>query len=211
MANCQNNMRYGRQMNFNNGRNAMPAGGSNNGCRNMPENKNSECRNMPVNNNNGCGNMPARDNNSGCSNMPARSNNSGCGSMPARSNNNSGCGNMPARSNNAGCPAPMPKQNCQNRTPEPCGCTKPQPCNNDCMSKPGNSMEARTPECGMPKHHTSEPCKCRHDALEDFPLAMAYVPWQKWQDIFEPCKAFQCGTIFEELSKPFRGRGGCNR
>lgn len=207
MANCQNNMRYGRQMNFNNGRNAMPAGGSSNGCRNMPANNNSGCRNMPETNS-GCRNMP-ENKNSECRSMPVNNNN-GCGSMPAR-NHNGGCGSMPARSNSNGCPAPMPKPDCQNRTPEPCGCAKPQPCSNDCMSKPRNSMEARTPECGMPKHHSSEPCKCRHDALEDFPLAMAYVPWQKWQDIFEPCKAFQCGTIFEELSKPFRGRGGCNR
>ena len=164
MANCQNNMRYGRQMNFNNGCNATPAGNSNNsGCRNMPINNNTECRNMP------------------------------------------------SRGSQTGCPAPMPKADCQHRTSEPCGCPKPQPRNNDCMSKPRNTMEARIPECQMPKRRTPEPCQCRYDALEDFPLAMAYVPWQRWQNIFEPCKALQCGTIFEELRKPFRGKGGCNR
>ncbi|WP_243002528.1 MULTISPECIES: spore coat associated protein CotJA [Lachnospiraceae] len=40
---------------------------------------------------------------------------------------------------------------------------------------------------------------------------MAYVPWQKWRNLYEPCKGLQRGTIFEDLSKPFHGRGGCNR
>ncbi|MCU6747803.1 spore coat associated protein CotJA [Faecalicatena acetigenes] len=43
------------------------------------------------------------------------------------------------------------------------------------------------------------------------PLAMAYVPWQKWQNIYDTCKAFEQGTIFQELDKPFHGKGGCSR
>lgn len=39
-------------------------------------------------------------------------------------------------------------------------------------------------------------------------LAMAYVPWQEWRNIYEPGKAFCRGTIFEELDKPFYGVGG---
>ena len=42
-------------------------------------------------------------------------------------------------------------------------------------------------------------------------LAMAYVPWQTWRDIYDPCKALECGTIFQELDKPFLGRGGRRR
>ncbi len=53
-----------------------------------------------------------------------------------------------------------------------------------------------------------EVCK---DSLEQMSLAMAYVPWQKWNDIYEICKGFQRGTIFAKLDKPFWGRGGCNR
>ena len=45
----------------------------------------------------------------------------------------------------------------------------------------------------------------------DAPLAMAYVPWQKWQDIYEPCKGLEHGTIFRELDKPFLGKGGMRR
>ena len=38
--------------------------------------------------------------------------------------------------------------------------------------------------------------------------AMAYVPWQRWGDLYEPCKAFVKGTLFAVLDKPFRG-GKC--
>ena len=33
------------------------------------------------------------------------------------------------------------------------------------------------------------------------PVAMAYVPWQKWQDLYDPCKGLERGTIFKELDK----------
>lgn len=46
------------------------------------------------------------------------------------------------------------------------------------------------------------------NTLEDKPLAMAYVPWQTWTDIYEAEKGFHCGTIFQELNLPFNGKGG---
>lgn len=48
-----------------------------------------------------------------------------------------------------------------------------------------------------------------YDELHGMPLAMAYVPWQEWRDIYEADKGFCHGTIFKELNKPFRGKGGC--
>ena len=42
----------------------------------------------------------------------------------------------------------------------------------------------------------------------DTPLAMAYVKWQEWQDIYEPCKALERGTLYQELDKTFSGKGG---
>lgn len=47
-------------------------------------------------------------------------------------------------------------------------------------------------------------------AFANMPIAMAYVPWQEWRSIYEPEKGLHCGTIFEELNKPFRGIGGCS-
>lgn len=54
-------------------------------------------------------------------------------------------------------------------------------------------------------------CCDKNDPLEGMPLAMAYVPWQMWRNIYDAEKGFACGTIFEELNKPFQGMGGCRR
>lgn len=40
------------------------------------------------------------------------------------------------------------------------------------------------------------------------PLAMAYVPMQKFKDLYDPEQAFSAGTVFRELDLPFRGKGG---
>lgn len=41
--------------------------------------------------------------------------------------------------------------------------------------------------------------------MDSLPLAMAYVPWQKWRDLYDSEVGFQRGTIFAELDKPFLG------
>ena len=42
---------------------------------------------------------------------------------------------------------------------------------------------------------------------EQFPAAMAYVPWQRNCNTYENLdEAFKTGTIFPELNKPFLGR-----
>lgn len=46
------------------------------------------------------------------------------------------------------------------------------------------------------------------DFLEGTPLAMAYVPWQQWREIYEPGMGFSHATIFRELDKPFLWKGG---
>ncbi|MDD3360224.1 MAG: spore coat associated protein CotJA [Hespellia sp.] len=38
---------------------------------------------------------------------------------------------------------------------------------------------------------------------------MAYVPWQDWKCPYAPLKGLMRGTIFEDLDKPFLGKGGC--
>ena len=60
--------------------------------------------------------------------------------------------------------------------------------------------EAACPACGSTRN--------TYDELSDMPLAMAYVPWQEWKNIYEAEKGFKRGTIFEELDKPFCGTGG---
>ncbi len=56
----------------------------------------------------------------------------------------------------------------------------------------------------------SEPIVKKYE-LHDMPLAMAYVPWQKWKNLYEAEKGFCSGTIFQELNLPFYGTGGVLR
>ena len=55
------------------------------------------------------------------------------------------------------------------------------------------------------------PASIPRDNWCDMSLAMAYVPWQTWCDIYDAEKGFQCGTIFQELNMPFLGKGGARR
>lgn len=42
----------------------------------------------------------------------------------------------------------------------------------------------------------------------DYPVGMCYVPWQILGPVYESLEiAFQEGTLFPELNKPFYGRG----
>ena len=45
-------------------------------------------------------------------------------------------------------------------------------------------------------------------AADCLPLAMAYVPFQKFHMMFDHEEALSKGTIFPELWKPFCGKGG---
>lgn len=47
-----------------------------------------------------------------------------------------------------------------------------------------------------------------NEELSSLPLAMAYVPIQKWEDTYSLETALQRGTIFPSLDLPFMGRGG---
>ena len=53
------------------------------------------------------------------------------------------------------------------------------------------------------------PCCDREDSLDGMPLAMAYVPWQHWNKIYDLEKGLEVGTIFPELNKPFLGSRCC--
>ena len=43
--------------------------------------------------------------------------------------------------------------------------------------------------------------------LEKYPIAMAYVPWQQFDKLYDDLeKGYRYGTIFPELNLPFTGR-----
>lgn len=43
---------------------------------------------------------------------------------------------------------------------------------------------------------------------ENTPLAMAYVPFQQWGEVYCEDDAFEAGTLFPELNFPFERGGG---
>ena len=57
-------------------------------------------------------------------------------------------------------------------------------------------------------YHSS--CSCTQEKetvkLDSLSLAMAYVPWQTWGNLYKAEEALHQGTIFEELNLPFTGR-----
>ena len=59
---------------------------------------------------------------------------------------------------------------------------------------------------GCPHCHASHE---NHDVWAEYPIAMAYVPWQHLESVYEPDCALKNGTIFPELNKPFLGKRGC--
>lgn len=82
------------------------------------------------------------------------------------------------------------------------------------MRQPGSanrpSAAVRVPQTDMVQNNCCDD-KAEYDELSGMPIAMAYVPWQEWRAVYDTEKGFHRGTIFEELDKPFVGRGGCNR
>lgn len=48
-------------------------------------------------------------------------------------------------------------------------------------------------------------------ANDNVPLAMAYVPVQKWRMLYEEDVALERGTLFRELDKPFLGEEAVSR
>ena len=61
--------------------------------------------------------------------------------------------------------------------------------------------------CGMNMSPSANSPECTGQVL-----AMAYVPWQHLDTVYEPEDGFCRGTIFPELDKPWMvGGGGCGR
>lgn len=62
-------------------------------------------------------------------------------------------------------------------------------------------------DCVCKSKHT-EGCH-KNDRMENlgerFPIAMAYVPWQQWGELYEPECALKQGTIFKDLNLIFCG------
>lgn len=79
---------------------------------------------------------------------------------------------------------------------------------NDMMPDMGSMMpdmnDMMPAECDRISAVNCTPETC----LESWPLAMAYVPMQQFENLFEPQEGFNQGTIFRDLALPFRGGQG---
>jgi len=81
----------------------------------------------------------------------------------------------------------------------------------DCFRHPRHEYqmpEHRMPDCKKPEYMMPECRESVCDAVDVCPLAMAYVPWQRWTTTYEPAVGHHRGTIFPDLDKPWVGGGG---
>lgn len=71
-------------------------------------------------------------------------------------------------------------------------------------SVPCAAMLPTEPLAGMPDRPPENTVSS--NPMTGFPLAMAYVPYQAFDDLNEPEKALECGTLFRALYLPFSGQ-----
>lgn len=65
------------------------------------------------------------------------------------------------------------------------------------------------PRCGRPTYSSPAMRSEGNWSVDNFALAMAYVPMQHFKNVYELEEALSFGTIFPELNKPFMGwKGG---
>lgn len=101
------------------------------------------------------------------------------------------------------CSQPAPEPRCQPRTAS-CSPQKNMTCS---QPAPEPRCQERPVSCA-PQNN----CGCAMSwNSKDFPIAMGYVPMQKWSRPMNLCQGLQYGTIFEDLNKPFCGKGGVCR
>ena len=123
--------------------------------------------------------------------------------------NNCGCDNTPRTTDNCGCNEPR-------RTVDNCGCNNNARTTDNCGCNDAR-IEARiaNDNCGC-DHHDHHPvsgtagCNAsRYDQLSGMALAMSYVPWQTYCQLYDLEEAICHGTIFKELDLNFM-RGCCS-
>lgn len=95
-------------------------------------------------------------------------------------------------SGRSGRPTVLVTPGCCNAAPVP-----PAPCCSNAVT--GNIIVGGYADAACNKETT----------LRDYPIAMAYVPWQDYKNIYNPPQALQSGTMFAELNLDFAGRR-CN-
>lgn len=99
----------------------------------------------------------------------------------------SGCENNHMNRGNMGCGC---GNNNMNRGNTGCGCDNRDREKDGCMKMDGCHIGSGS---------------SNREPVDSMAPGMAFVPWQKWEDIYCMEKALERGTIFEQLDKPFLG------
>ena len=101
-------------------------------------------------------------------------------------------------------------KNCNMQTPGMSDCNMREPVIEPRMdSRMGSCMDGH-----MRKVMTGEMNYMRENdsyGCGQYPIGMAYVPWQTFKDIYDMERGLNAGTIFAELDKPFMGRRAYRR
>ena len=110
-----------------------------------------------------------------------RMNRDNCGYNNARTTDNCGCNNNVRPVDNCGCntPTPVPADNCG--------------CDHDHHDHHHDHDHSTTAGCNA----------SRYDQLSGMALAMSYVPWQTFCQMYDLEEALCQGTIFKELDLDF--------
>ena len=70
-----------------------------------------------------------------------------------------------------------------------------------CVSNSSTAVQTAPPSAG----EAFTGATISSNPLSGFPLAMAYVPYQSFEELNDPDKALECGTLFQALHMPFYG------
>ncbi len=106
------------------------------------------------------------------------------------------------------------KRSCKKPEWEKPACEKPAwekpACEKPAYEKPSCTKPVKCPEmpCTKAPGVSPVPAKTAGECIDKYPIAMAYVPWQCWQEVYSVDVALSMGTIFPDLFKPFT-MGGC--
>lgn len=122
-------------------------------------------------------------------------------------NGNGGHNNQPSRmANDCGCKPEKPVYDCGCKPANDCGC-KPEKPVYDCGCQ--ESTEKGATDCGCVIGTKNGYSDCCEKDMPGMMVAMAYVPWQQWENLYEVCEGYSKGTIFKQLDLDFLGRR-CN-
>ena len=98
------------------------------------------------------------------------------------------------------------QQNYRNQRNMSRGCKQPT-MNCGCEQMMNSSCNAGCNQYMMHGCGKNEECpEVYDDPVAGMPLAMGYVPWQRFCNLYEECEALYHGTIFHDLDLDFVGK-----